>query len=100
MRYDFEKYAAEVRDGIDQDEADAANAGLLGCFKPLTDFTEEEATWLVPGWLPEGQITLLAADGGIGKTTLWVHLIAAMSSGKRCVLDPPDYVRTPSQVVL
>lgn len=72
--------------------------GLLGCIKPLTDFTEEEATWLIPGWLPEGQITLLAADGGIGKTTLWCHIIAALSSGKRCVLDPPDLVRTPREV--
>ena len=98
MLKNFEKYAAEVRDGIDQDEQEESNAGLLDCFKPLTDFTEEEATWLVHGWLPEGQITLLAADGGIGKTTLWVHLIAALSSGSRCILDSPDFVRTPSKV--
>ena len=30
---------------------------------PLEDFQEEEATWLIPGWMPDGQITLLAADG-------------------------------------
>lgn len=71
---------------------------LRNCFKPLSQFQEEEATWLIPGWLPEGQITLLAADGGIGKTTLWCHIIAALSSGSRCVLDPPDYTRPPAEV--
>lgn len=98
MLQDFRKYAAEINNGLDADAAEENQSRLLDCFKPLTEFTEEEATWLVPGWLPEGQITLLAADGGIGKTTLWVHLIAALSSGSRCLLDPPDFVRTPSQV--
>ena len=40
---------------------------FLSLFKPLSDFQEEEATWLIPGWVPEGQITLMAADGGVGK---------------------------------
>lgn len=71
---------------------------FLSCFKSLDSFTEEEATWLVPGWIPEGQITLMAADGGIGKTTLWCNLIAAISSGQQCVLDPPDYQRDPRKV--
>ena len=77
------------------------NSGMdafLSLFKPLTEFEEEEATWLIPGWIPEGQITLLAADGGIGKTTLWCHIIAALSNGQRCILDPPDYTRTPMKI--
>lgn len=71
---------------------------FLSCFKTLDTFEEEEATWLVPGWVPEGQITLMAADGGIGKTTIWCNLIAAISSGRRCILDPPDYTRTAQTV--
>ena len=71
---------------------------LLDCFKPLDFFQEEDATWLVPSWIPEGQITLLAADGGVGKTTLWCHIIAALSAGTRCVLDPPDLKREPMVV--
>lgn len=71
---------------------------IMRLFHPLTDFREEEATWLVPGWIPEGQITLLAADGGIGKTTLWCHIIAALSAGKQCVLDPPEMQREPMLV--
>lgn len=71
---------------------------FFSCFKTLDAFEEQEATWLVPGWIPEGQITLLAADGGVGKTTLWCNILAATSSGRRCVLDPPDYTRTAQKV--
>lgn len=75
--------------GIDQ---------LLALFKPLEDFPEEEAKWLVPGWIPEGQISVIAADGGIGKTTLWCHVIAALSNGSACILDPPGYTREPMRI--
>lgn len=71
---------------------------FLSCFKSLDTFEEEEATWLIPGWIPEGQITLVAADGGIGKTTLWCNIIAAISSGTRCIIDPPDFKRMPQKV--
>lgn len=72
--------------------------GFLSSFHTLAEFAEEEVSWLVEGWLPEGQITLLAADGGTGKTTLWCNLIAALSSGKPCLLDPPGTERTPMRV--
>ena len=71
---------------------------LLSLFKPLEDFQEEEARWLVKGWIPEGQISVIAADGGIGKTTLWCHIIAALSNGSTCILDPPDTVRSPMKI--
>lgn len=71
---------------------------FLSLFKPLTDFKEEEATWLIPGWIPEAQITLIAADGGVGKTTLWCNIIAALSSGKLCVLDSEGQKRKPMKV--
>lgn len=71
---------------------------FLSCFKTLDTFEEEEATWLVPGWIPEGQITLMAADGGIGKTTVWCNIISAISSGTRCILDPPGHTRKPEKV--
>lgn len=71
---------------------------FLSCFKTLSAFEEKEASWLVPGWIPQGQITLTAADGGVGKTSLWCNLVAAISSGSRCVLDPPGYQREPQVV--
>lgn len=71
---------------------------FLSSFHTLADFTEEEPSWLVEGWIPEGQITLLAADGGTGKTTLWCNLVAALSSGRPCLLDSPDVKREPLKV--
>lgn len=71
---------------------------FLSCFKTLDDFSEEEATWLIPGWIPEGQITLLAADGGIGKTTLWCSILTALSSGTSSILDPLTNTREPRLV--
>ena len=40
----------------------------------------------------------MAADGGTGKTSNWCEIIAALSSGRRCFLDPPDYQREPLRV--
>lgn len=71
---------------------------FLSSFHTLSDFVEEEPSWLVEGWIPEGQITLLAADGGTGKTTLWCNLVAALSSGRPCLLDSPDVKREPLKV--
>lgn len=76
----------------------AAEDPFLSLFKPLTDFTEEEATWLIPGWIPESQITLIAADGGVGKTTLWCNIMASLSSGRPCILDPEGHKREPMKV--
>lgn len=71
---------------------------FLSCFKPLDFFEEEEAEWIVPGWIPKGQLTLIAADGGVGKTTLWCNIVSAMSSGTSCILDPPGYTRKAEKV--
>jgi len=37
--------------------------------------------WLVEGWLPAGQVTLVAGDGGIGKTTIALQLAASVATG-------------------
>lgn len=72
---------------------------LFSLFKSLEDFPEEEAKWLIPGWIPAGQISVIAADGGIGKTTLWCHMIAALSNGATCILDPPGHTRQPMKIM-
>jgi 5S rRNA maturation endonuclease (ribonuclease M5) len=87
---ELEEVSEEWRAGVDDP--------FLACFKTLDEFTEEEASWLVPGWIPEGQITVVAADGGVGKTTFWCNIVAALSSGKPCILDPPGYHREPMKV--
>ena len=42
---------------------------------------------------------MLAGDGGTGKTTLWCNIVAALSSGKPCILDKPDVKREPQTVL-
>lgn len=74
-----------------------ANAKSL--IRPLADFSEEEPEWLVDGLIPKGQITLLASDGGVGKTSTWVALVAAISAGERCFLDAGGVARDPQKVL-
>ncbi len=69
-------------------------------FKTVDEFEESEMEWLVDGWIPEGQITLLAADGGVGKTTLWCDIAAAISNGGSCILDEGYIRREPKKVLV
>jgi hypothetical protein len=41
----------------------------------------EPITWLWEGWIPDGNITLLAGDGGVGKSTFLAGLAARLSRG-------------------
>lgn len=75
-----------------------SSLAFLSLFKPLDSFEEEEAEWLVDNRIPKGQITTVASDGGVGKTTLWCDLVAAISAGKRCFLDPPEFERSAQTV--
>lgn len=53
----------------------------------MEDVQEIEHEWLSYGYLPKGEITIIGSDGGIGKTTLWCNVAAALSSGKPSVFD-------------
>lgn len=68
----------------------------------LSEVEEKEAEWLVPQYIPKGQITVLAGDGGSGKTTVWCGQAAAVSSGSRVFFDavPEGFVRCEPQKVL
>lgn len=48
---------------------------------------EKEKEWLISNYIPKGDITILAGDGGSGKTTIWCSIAAAVSSGTGCFLD-------------
>ena len=68
---------------------------FLNQFATLDAIPEEEAQWLIPGWLPQGQLALLAADGGTGKTGFWCQLLAALSRGESTLLDTEKTTRPP-----
>ncbi|MEE1046367.1 MAG: AAA family ATPase, partial [Clostridia bacterium] len=84
----------------EQDLTIADYTPMSALFKPLSDFEEQEAKWLIKGWIPEGQITLLAGDGGLGKTTIWCNIAAALSCGKPCILDKDITYREPKKVLI
>lgn len=51
---------------------------------------EEPVRWLIPGYLPKEQITLICGTGGTGKTSVWVSLLASLSSGENTLFDGYD----------
>lgn len=53
----------------------------------LDKVEEKEPEWLIKDYLPKNQITILAGDGGAGKTSVWCALAAAVSSGNRSFLE-------------
>lgn len=58
--------------------------------KDLDHFEEKEPEWLVPGYIPRKQITMLCGTGGTGKTSVWISLLASLSSGQRTLFDGYD----------
>jgi len=54
----------------------------------ISDVEEKEAQWLVTQYIPRGQVTVLAGDGGSGKTTIWCGLAAAVSTGGKMFFEP------------
>ena len=89
---------AEAARRLEAREQDC-KADAMGIFRPISEFQEIEAKWLVPEWIPAGQITLLASDGGVGKTSIVCNIAAAISSGGRCILDSSGARRDPQRVL-
>ena len=74
----------------------------------LDDIEERRAEWLIKGYLPKNQITILAGDGGSGKTSIWCNIAAAVSSGRPSILEegraadpeePAEAPRRPKKVI-
>ena len=70
-------------------EEPSVGGGRLSCFKTLDRMDEEETDWFIENYIPEGQITTLASDGGVGKTSVAVDIAANRSAGRPCMLDDP-----------
>ena len=71
--------------------------------KKASTIEKKSIRWLFPNYIPEGYTSLLAGDGGTGKTTLVCDLVSSISSGKSCILDgevPEDWMKREPQVVM
>lgn len=53
----------------------------------LDQFEEREVEWLIPGYLPKDQITLICGTGGTGKTSIWTALAADLSAGRATIFE-------------
>lgn len=78
------------------------NPSLLPKLLSMAEVEEKEAEWLVPQYIPKGQVTLLAGDGGSGKTITWCDIAAKVSSGSKVFFDetPEEFSVHESQRVL
>ena len=56
----------------------------------LSETEPEPTNWRVEGWLPERTVTLLAANGGVGKSNLSLQMGVAMATGS-------DFIGVPTK---
>ncbi len=102
MKTDIAEAQAEAEKLRNAEPKAERETTLADALTTLEDIESHEAEWLIPGVIPRGQICLLVADGGTGKTWLWCDVAAKLSAGKRCILDDPDIpfkVRDPAKVM-
>lgn len=64
----------------------------------LANIPTGSVDWLIKDRIPAGEITLLAGDGGVGKSTIAVEIISRISTGKPSFLDPRE--REPGNVLI
>lgn len=55
--------------------------------RPLSDYEEKEAEYLIPGRIPKGQISILGGEGGTGKSLIVADMVAAITTGRKCLLS-------------
>ena len=65
----------------------------------LDKIPPEPVRWLVPGYVPLGKLALLAGDGGEGKSSLSLHIAAAVTTGRPAFGLDYDPI-SPSDVLL
>ena len=102
-----EKFAPEERKGpeitvnLNLAQSEQAPQPTSGELKPLDWATLERSDpepthWRVEGWLPERTVTLLAANGGVGKSNLSLQMGVSMATGVEFVGLPTK----PSRVLV
>ena len=65
----------------------------------MSDYHMKPVQWLVPGFIPQGMLSLLTGHGGAGKSTLLAHLTACLSTG-RPAFGINHQVRRPTNLLI
>ena len=78
-------------------EPDKTSGSLQPMDWGALEHTQPEPTqWRLDGWLPEGTVTLLSANGGVGKSNLSLQLAIALAHGMSLF----DVATKPSKVLI
>lgn len=77
--------AQTLDDGITEDELDMPT---------LDQISQEKAEWLEIGYIPKKTITILCGTGGVGKTSIWCSIAAAVSRGEQSLLTAGSEIVT------
>jgi hypothetical protein len=72
-----ESEVAKIAKSVGRYQTDSEDA-----FGSMTDVTEEDVKWLYFPYFPRGAVTLIDGDPGLGKSTLSVALVAALTQGR------------------
>lgn len=96
-----ERKAPEITVNLNLAQQDKQSAPISGDLAPLDwnklQHTEPEPTrWRVEGWFPERTVTLLAANGGVGKSNLSLQMGVALA----CGLEFVGLATKPSRVLV
>jgi len=96
-----ERKAPQITVNLGLSPTEQAPTPTSGDLQPLDwatlQHTEPEPThWRVEGWLPERTVTLLAANGGVGKSNLSLQMGVAMATGSEFIGVPTK----PSRVLV
>ena len=60
---------------------------LRGFFTTLDTVKPQERTWLIPNRIAKGEMTVISADGGSGKSSITLDLVHSIISGETSFLD-------------
>lgn len=83
--YRYEPNERNIFSGSEKNEPDPPPEELD--LPTLDDIEEREVEWLIPGYLPKDQITLICGTGGTGKTSIWTSLAADLSAGRPTLFE-------------
>lgn len=76
---------------------EAPPAALTATASPVSACEDEDISWLWPGKIPYGMVTLIEGDPGQGKSTVTLDLAARLSTGRAM---PGEHGGTEPQTVL
>lgn len=91
-------------ESADDSSAVQKKTGIVAALTQLSNIEKKDPEWLIPGYIPKSQITLIAGDGGSGKGFLWCDIAAAVSTGRTSVIEKgnpftANEQRTPQKVI-